>query len=173
MFIIIVADHAKRLDAIEKQLSEIKETLASLKTQTHFNAENILASANTFARNTVATAKEYGLRAVEYAKHQYPKLQEQAQTFSKDFPSYVAHVRSVVTTQYNELNTFLTTFLAAQGVPKEYVKYSAYGIIALIFLSVLAITVWILLPILSFLCCCSSRRKGSKSKNQTTKKTGK
>jgi len=162
------ADLDTRVKKLEDELKTIKETskaiLSKLESSSASFFDDLPAKAQSIGRSVYDTVLHHSTKTAGHVQKEYPKWLSFAHEYTKDFPTHatktLATVQKEGTKHYIHGNKLLANFLAAQGVPQQYIQYITLGVIALVSLVAIVITLSLLSSILGFICRCGkSKRK--------------
>jgi hypothetical protein len=119
---------------------------------------------------------QYGSNTASVVQKEYPKWLSLAQKYAQDLPAHATSAATLLqregTKQYINSNKLLSSFLAQQGVPQQYIQYISLGVIALLVLVAALITFSILSLLLGFLCRCGSRKNNATTRKKAEKRVG-
>ena len=160
----VSADLDARVKKLEDELKTIKETskaiLAKLETSV---LDNLPGKAQQLGQSLYNAVMHHGSNTAATVQKEYPKWLSFAQSYTKDLPAAASKTFATVqkegTKHYVTGTRALSSFLANQGVPQQYITYITIGVMALLAVATALITLALLSSILTAVCCCGGRKR--------------
>jgi len=158
------ADVESRVKKLEEELSTIKETSKQILKKLESSVfEGIPEKLQSAGRQIYDAVLHHGSQSAAHVQKEYPKWLSFAHEYTKDLPTHATKTANLVhkegTKHWNHSLKLLSSFLAKQGVPQQYIQYASLAILALVAVVAALITLSILSAILTALCCAGKSRE--------------